>query len=350
MNILSQINSSWKKHAMILIIAYIIVLIVNITNNWYYYTHGSDWKWSVSFCFAITTFDWLAYALINKTFISRILKRKGWTYWLQHPGNLLLFITITAILFGIIIMVLTMKLIYGYSGQDFPKSDYIMNSTFCALFTLIFTLMAYGSEFIKQWKLSINENERMQHEMQRSQYELLKSQVNPHFLFNSLNTLITIIPEKPEVAVSFVKQLSKVFRYALIHVADNTVSVATELKIVDAYLFLNKERYGEKLIIDIQLDERTLKLSLITQSLLMLVENAIKHNELSEKHPLTINIYNEGDILIIKNTLQLKKLLDQSTGIGLNNIISRYKHVTNIPVTIEKEHNWFIVKLPLLQP
>jgi LytS/YehU family sensor histidine kinase len=243
-----------------------------------------------------------------------------------------------------------MKLIYGYSGQDFPQSDYIMNSTFCALFTLIFTLMAYGSEFIKQWKISIHENERMQHEMQQSQYELLKSQVNPHFLFNSLNTLITIIPEKPEVAVSFVKQLSKVFRYALIHVADNTVSVVTELKIVDAYLFLNKERYGEKLIIDIQLDEQALKLSLITQSLLMLVENAIKHNELSEKHPLTINIYNEGDILIIKNTLQLKKLLDPSTGIGLNNIISRYKHVTNIPVTIEKERNWFIVKLPLLQP
>ncbi|MDR3679728.1 MAG: histidine kinase [Flavipsychrobacter sp.] len=329
-------------------IAYPVVLAINLTNNWGYYASGGDWRPSIFFTLSATTLSWLTYVLFNELFLVKLLKYKGWEYWKQHPFYLFLFIVCISIAFGSVLMTGMMGFMAVFFHWNSSPSDYLMNSTFMVLFTLIFTLMAYGAEFIKQWKISTDDNARMREEMVRGQYELLKTQVNPHFLFNSLNTLSSIIPSKPDVAVLFVQQMARVFRYSLNHISENTVSLAIEMKIVESYIFINKQRYGEKLIVNINITEAALESQIVTQSLLMLVENAIKHNELSEEHPLTMDIYNEGSILVTMNTLQPKKIMEESTGIGLANVVSRYKSVSNIPVVIDKQHDLFIVKMPLL--
>ena len=188
----------------------------------------------------------------------------------------------------------------------------------------------------------------MKQEMIQSQYETLKSQVNPHFLFNSLNTLTVMIPQQPDVAVRFVEQMSKVFRYSLQHSGDNTIDVATELKVVQSYLFLNEQRYGSKLTVDVKVSDAVMQQKIITQSLLMLVENAIKHNELSHENPLAVRIYNEGAYLVVANTLQRKSLIEQSTNIGLDNIRKRYVLATDMPVVVDEANELFTVKIPLL--
>ncbi len=329
-------------------IAYPVVLAINLTNNWSYYASGGDWRPSVFFTLSAATLSWLTYVLFNELFLVKLLKYKGWEYWKQHTFYLFLFIVCISIIFGSALMTGMMGFMAVVFHWSNSLSDYLMNSTFMVLFTLIFTLMAYSSEFIKQWKISTEDNARMREEMVRGQYELLKTQVNPHFLFNSLNTLSSIIPSKPDVAVLFVQQMSRVFRYSLSHVSENTVLLDIEIKIVESYIFINKQRYDEKLIVNINIDKAARQSHVVTQSLLMLVENAIKHNEISEEHPLTVDIYNEENMLVIRNTLQPKKIMEESTGIGLTNVVNRYKSVSNVPVTIDRQHDLFTVNIPLL--
>jgi two-component system, LytTR family, sensor kinase len=214
------------------------------------------------------------------------------------------------------------------------------------LIALIYETMRY----VMLWKSKSVEYEQLQRQITISQLETLKNQVNPHFLFNSLNTLITIIPENSEKAVGFVKQLSKVYRYILEMKEDNITSLENELEFLDAYIFLLKERFGDNLIINIE-DSAHLNnyWYLVPLSLQILLENAIKHNIVSNHKPLTIDIKIENKKLIFKNNFQLKNQVQEGTGIGLQNIQKRYKLLSNEPVEIIKTAEYFIVVLPLFK-
>jgi two-component system LytT family sensor kinase len=204
--------------------------------------------------------------------------------------------------------------------------------------------------FVQRWKALLLMEEGLKQAVLKAEFESLKNQVNPHFLFNSLNILSALIPEDTGKSVQFVERLSKVFRYSLQHSEQNTIELATELKIAESYLFINQMRFGESFRYTVDLSEDDRSRQIVTQGLLTLLENVVKHNECSLEKPLCIRIYSEKDCLVVANQFQLKsRLRTDSTGIGLKNLKNRYVQLAaDRPVVIEQSEQEFIVKLPLL--
>jgi two-component system, LytTR family, sensor kinase len=324
------------------IVSLVVVMAVNFVFNYQYYSEGGDWRSSVVFCIGMTTICCTMFFILSKLVFNRF-------NWSEKPT---LKITLGVLIFatgGAGMSFLAIKgMVIFFHHTDPSKQDYIANCAFSAMISMIIGLMITAQRTLVRLRQIFLDNEHMKQEMIQSQYETLKSQVNPHFLFNSLNTLTVMIPRQPEVAVQFVEQMSKVFRYSLEYSGQNMIDLRDELKVVRSYLFLNEQRYDGKLKVDINLDDAALQKKIITQSLLMLVENAIKHNEISNENPLTVSIYSEGDYLVVKNTLQRKALPERSTNVGLDNIKKRYALATPVPAVVEENGKWFIVKIPLM--
>ena len=200
-----------------------------------------------------------------------------------------------------------------------------------------------------KWKESILAQETLRREYVQSQLEGLRSQVNPHFLFNSLNTLTYLIPEDADRAVTFVQKMSKVYRYILEFKDQKLVYLEEELKFLEAYLFLLKERFGDNLNVKIDIPKSHYDLHLIPLSLQMLMENVIKHNVISVHKPLEVNIWVESDQLMVRNNLQRKAQKMPSTQVGLDNIRHRYSFYTNQAMEVVETSAEFRVGLPLLK-
>jgi hypothetical protein len=204
--------------------------------------------------------------------------------------------------------------------------------------------------FYFQLQKSMLEKEQLMKENMRSQLEGLKNQVNPHFFFNSLNTLAYLIPENPVKAENFVQKLSKAYRYILEIREQELMPLEDELKFLDSYTCLLKERFGENLHIHINVPDIFLQNKIVPLSLQMLFENAIKHNVVSSKYPLTIEVTAEnGNQLMVKNNLQRKNQLNNSTKVGLENIKRRYRLVAQKEVQVIESEDTFIVILPLIK-
>lgn len=188
----------------------------------------------------------------------------------------------------------------------------------------------------------------------QSQLDSLKSQVNPHFLFNSLNTLLSIIPTSPQQAEQFVIELSSVYRYLLQANESQLSTLQQELQFARSYFHLLKSRFGSAIHLDIQVPEAALHLKLPSLTLQLLLENAVKHNVISGSKPLSISLYTEGPAeahqssLVVKNNLQPKDRNVLSSRMGLNNIAAKYKLLNHGEVVIRAENNFFTVRIPLL--
>lgn len=205
--------------------------------------------------------------------------------------------------------------------------------------------------YMNALKKSIKKQELLKRQNVESQLEILKNQVQPHFLFNSLNTLISLIPEEPDLAVDYVQKLSKVYRYILEIKNSKLIPLQDEIDCVKAYLFMLEVRFGDNLIYEIEENlETNSQLHIVPLSLQLLVENAVKHNVISNRKPLRISIHKSGtDQLQIKNNLQVKSLSSPSTGTGLENIKSRYGILGDYTVEITKTKSIFSVTLPLIE-
>ena len=182
-----------------------------------------------------------------------------------------------------------------------------------------------------------------------TQLQGLRNHVNPHFLFNSLNSLAQLIPEDQERAERFVLQMSKVYRYILEMREKKLIPVREELDFLKSYIFLLNERFADKLVVEIKIPPPLKDRQIVPLALQILIENAIKHNIVSKEKPLVIEIFNSGENkLIIKNNLQKKNTVPSSTGFGLQNIKTRYNFYTDQDVDIIVTNDYFIVSLPLL--
>lgn len=200
-------------------------------------------------------------------------------------------------------------------------------------------------------ELQVKKNEllRLQKENLQSQFETLKNQVNPHFLFNSLNVLASLISVEPELAEEFTGKLSKIYRYVLEHKSDDLVSLNTESDFLKAYVFLLNIRFSEKLKVNMEFQEEKMELKLPPLALQLLIENAIKHNVFSAKTPLVIDIFiGDDNYLNIINNLQKREQHIETTHIGLVNIANRYSYFTDKPTRFGIEGNKFVAKIPLL--
>lgn len=181
-----------------------------------------------------------------------------------------------------------------------------------------------------------------------AKFESLKNQIDPHFLFNSLNVLSSLIEENPENAQRFTTSLSKIYRYVLEQKDKELVSVAEELAFAKTYMDLLKMRFENSLSYELLAENIDAEAKVVPLSLQLLLENAVKHNIISEQKPLCIKVYLEDDFLRIENNYQKKDVLQDRQGVGLDNIINRYGIITNRKIKIEQTESLFIVKIPIL--
>ena len=215
--------------------------------------------------------------------------------------------------------------------------------------TFIISFFLNAATFLNNWKQTALDAERLKKEQMASKYESLKNQVNPHFLFNSLNALTNLVYEDQDQAANFIRQLSKVYRYVLDTRAQEVVELKIEMDFVDSYLYLQKIRFDEKLRVNIDLIGYENHM-VPPMSIQMLLENAIKHNTIARDEPLTIEIRAEEDKLIVSNNLQKKNIpVAEISGTGLNNITARYEFLSQQKVEVVESESEFTVKLPLLK-
>jgi two-component system, LytTR family, sensor kinase len=235
----------------------------------------------------------------------------------------------------------------NYPGRDLV--DITINSNNAALFCSLTVGAIYESKYLsKKLMDSLEEQEMLKRESLHAQLDALKTQVNPHFLFNNLNTLSAIIPEHPKQAVDFVQQLSKVYRHILDVKDEKSIPLKEELDVLKAYAFLLKTRFGNNVNIDIRVADEKMQSRIVPLSLQLLMENAIKHNVVSADKPLNIDVYAVNGTLVVSNNLQKKNQLSESTGIGLNNIRNRYKLLGDKQVMVAESDSSFTVSIPLI--
>ncbi|XZF15623.1 sensor histidine kinase [Chitinophagaceae bacterium MMS25-I14] len=192
------------------------------------------------------------------------------------------------------------------------------------------------------------ELEQIKNDNLGAQYELLKQQVNPHFLFNSLNTLKAMVESGDEDAVDFIIKLSNFYRYTLESRKLDLIHVREEMDILNAYLFLQKARFDEGFTFTTTLSEKTLSTLIPPFTLQLLVENCLKHNIVSLQKPLHIKVYEDDDSIVVENQVQLKTGETGSLGVGLKNIDLRYYHLLNRHADIINDQTTFKVKLPVI--
>lgn len=267
--------------------------------------------------------------------------------WLKEPVKRLI-VTIVGHVVYTLFVVITLKYSFQYF-MDINIGSLVYISVISIGITFLVTLASHSREFLLSWRQLAIESERSKKEAISAKYEALKNQVNPHFLFNSLNALTNLVYEDADLSAKFIKKLSEVYRYVLESREKELVSLKEELAFVDSYIFLQKIRHEESLQFELdgKMDQNLMVVPLSVQ---MLVENAFKHNVVSDEEPLTIKVYQENQQLVIENNLQKKNILkEESSGIGLENIKARYEILTDDQVLIEEDHELFRVALPLLK-
>ena len=267
--------------------------------------------------------------------------------WLEDPGKRL----ITGIFAHTAFTAVAVACIFYFFKLvwDIHLGGFQRTLTYSIIFTMAISLVLHSISFLKSWRTLAVESERMKKEVISSKYETLKNQVNPHFLFNSLNALTNLVYEDQDQAAKFIKKLSEVYRYVLESRDKDLVSLATEMKFVESYLFLQKIRYGESLQTAVRATSSE-HYKLPPLSVQMLLENAIKHNIISDEDPLQIDIYQENDYLMVVNNLQKKNIIkSESSEVGLSNIKARYTFLTDRGVIVNDSHQKFTVGLPLLK-
>lgn len=192
------------------------------------------------------------------------------------------------------------------------------------------------------------ENERLKNENLTWQYNTLVNQVNPHFLFNSLNSLSMLIREKNnDDAITYISQMSDTYRYIMEEGNEELTSVEDELRFLEAYRYLLEIRYSGKLHIVTDIDKELYSLRIPPLSIQPLIENAVKHNTITSSQPLTISITSDGDYIIVSNPIRPKLQPEESTNIGLKNLSTRYELIVGRKVEVSREGGEFVVKLPL---
>lgn len=243
----------------------------------------------------------------------------------------------------------TLFCIYFSRGEfDFVKQaeNIIVNSIIISFISFFIWTIMFLRRFFEGFKEQIIKEEQYKRDITIYQYEMLKNQVNPHFLFNSLNVLTSLVESDPDAATKFIRKLAEVYRYVLDVKDKELVPLSEELRLTEAYVYMQKNRFGENLVVNNSVNPDSKKI--VPLALQMLIENAIKHNVVSSDKPLTIDIFEGNGYLVCANTLQKKSTLPDSNTIGLNNIRERYAFLSQQPMEFGEKDGKFVVKLPLV--
>jgi two-component system, LytTR family, sensor kinase len=256
------------------------------------------------------------------------------------------------LLLGALIGIFVRSLIYYFGEPYLPfKLDELFLATTWFLYIALPTSINLGFftvNFIERWKTSLVRAEKLEKEKSQVQFDNLKNQLNPHFLFNALTSLNSLIHEDQKLASAFLQQLSKVYRYVLKNKNKTIVTLDTELDFIGNYVSLVHTRFSESVYITFDVPTEVRDAGIVPVTLQILIENAIKHNVVDKARPLYITISISDRYLCVVNNLQIRKRVEGSNQQGLENLKGLYRFLTEKPVLIETDDKEFVVKVPLL--
>ncbi len=269
--------------------------------------------------------------------------------WLKAPIKRMVFQVLAMTIFSAVIIFVGFSIwIRLTEGLSFRSVLEFVIPSLKVVYVFMFLSLVAGNSvlFFKNWRAAAIQQEELKRAHLALQYQSLKDQVRPHFLFNSLSSLATLINTDSEKATQFVHKLSDVYRYVLEQRENELVPLRDDLKFLEDYVFLQKIRFGENLRVESSLDLDLNRL-VIPLSLQMLVENAIKHNEISKDHPLLITLTSTGSgHVIVKNNLKRREVSESSLGTGLENLRKQISYFSNDPLLVREEADTFIVRIP----
>jgi len=267
-----------------------------------------------------------------------------------NPFPKIISLCIICLLYGNSVGSISTMIWFSLSKEGFSWDPLFRFNLFCALAIILFTLV-YEILFLnKERELDSKIVYQIDRERSQAELEVLRKELDPHFIFNSLNTLNHLIVNNPQQAYMFNNKLAQVYKYFLINKNNELISISDELEFIDSYFFLLQIRHDDKLNLSTELNGNDERVTMIPPfALQILVENAIKHNEFSEVKPLNIKITLNNEYLKVCNNVKPKPYLVHSTGIGLKNLSSRYKILCNKDIIIESTNEYFAVRLPVIK-
>jgi hypothetical protein len=286
---------------------------------------------------------------INGTFFDYLNHRVVWRKYTKFRlmigaiGSIML--TMLGIFF---IRIVTEVFFEGKTFEVFIQKEKFQYYVVALLITIVMTLIFHLIYYYKKSQENKLKEQKVIAGTASAQFESLKNQIDPHFLFNSLNVLSSLIEENPENAQKFTTSLSKIYRYVLEQKDKELISVEEELKFAKTYMNLLKMRFENSLSYEVPTEFINPEAKVVPLSLQLLLENTIKHNIVSENKPLRIKIYIENNYLIVENNLQKKEVLQERKGVGLQNIVNRYGLLSARKVLVEETSDFFRIKIPIL--
>lgn len=338
-------TKSTKNIIVTFIIGCIVYVIGNFISNGFNYDNTNEFL--IDFVFYQLYAFVLGYS--NMTFFDYLQKRN----WKKEETAIRLVVglvgsSIITLVGLFIIRLLTVMMYQGKTFSEFIANERIGNYQFGFWVTLNIVIIYHFIHFYNAYQQKKLKEQKVIAGTASAQFESLKNQIDPHFLFNSLNVLSSLIEENPDNAQRFTVSLSKIYRYVLEQKDKELVTVAEELDFAKTYMNLLKMRFENSITFEIPEGFDNLDAKVVPLSLQLLLENTIKHNSVSEQKPLQIKITVEDNYLVVTNNLQKKEVLQSRKGVGLQNIVNRYAILTTRPVLVDETPHHFNVKIPIL--
>ncbi|HEX4875033.1 MAG TPA: histidine kinase [Chitinophagaceae bacterium] len=333
------------RYLFIGLLALYTFLNTELCNVYHYFDIDIEWYYAFLTILLITGFAWEGNRLLEPVLQKRIQPDKNkWRYL----GAFFIAGNAIASLAAIAVVYFIGNVLHGYSWRQ-NVNPLKLNIIYVSLVNLFFHLVNAIFFFFREYRRQWVEAEELRRSSVQAQLEMVKSQINPHFLFNNLNVLSgMVIKDNPE-ANKFIEEFSKVYRYILNNQQKELVELRSELEFIQPYIFLLKKRFNEGLVIEVNVADKYKNFYVVPAALQMLIENAIKHNVVSQSRPLYIDIHSNGsETLVVKNNLQPRTVNEPSGRIGLQNIRRRYEIVSGRDVNISQSATTFEVTLPLL--
>ncbi|MGE0021094.1 MAG: sensor histidine kinase [Draconibacterium sp.] len=299
---------------------------------------------------------WAVYLV---SFIRTAIIWNGSMYIIEYSITIFPMFKETAKLIAFQVVVLTVFVILVEAGEilavekllkiPISKSDRILLIAIALIITYMISTIYASVAFFIQWKENLLRSQALEKANLEARYDTLRNQVNPHFLFNSLNTLLMLVQDNP-VASRYVESISEIMRYMLQSRDKDAVLLRDELKIARDYVFIQQSRFGDKLNVAFDVPESFYHYAIPPLAIQMLLENAVKHNVVSKEDPLFVKVFvTENLFLVVENTVKDKIDKDASTGVGLENIQNRYLHLTGKNIVVRRDSGKFTVMLPLFE-
>ncbi len=334
------------RYLFILLLALYTFLNTVLCEVYYYFRIEIEWYYALLTILTVTFLTWEGNRLIKPWFREKLLGRKGKFHFL---GFFFLAGNIVALLASVMAVFIFGNLIHDNTWEENLnplKLNIIYGSLINVFLHLLNAILFFFREYKRQWQ----ETEELRQRSAQANIQLIKSQINPHFLFNNLNVLSgMLIRDNPE-ANRFIEEFSKVYRYILSNQDKELVELRSELEFIQPYIFLMQKRFDKGLRVTLDIPPAYESWYVVPAALQMLIENAIKHNVVSKSRPLDIQIHANGNqTLVVKNTLQPRLAAEPSTRIGLENIRKRYELISGRTVSIKQTGDSFEVAIPLLQ-